>query len=85
MRERSWQAFLVSCGLDGAGDSVITLEICDRRCRSAEAASRVFGTTNFSEFHFQGVINEQAIGQSFADAENFLDRFRCLKEAHGPG
>ena len=70
--------------LNRAADGIVHAEIFDLRILTAERASRVFGTADFSKFHLQGVIDQQAIGQGFSDAEDFLDRFRRLKNAHSP-
>jgi len=71
--------------LDGAADGIVHAEIFDLRILAAERAVRVFGTADFSEFHLQGIIDHKAIGDGFTDAEDFLDRFRRLQNAHRAG
>ena len=61
--------------LDGAADRVVSAQIFDFRFRTAQGAVGIFGTADLPEFHLKGVVDEQLIGDRFADTEYFFDCF----------
>ena len=82
---RTKLADVFSILLNGAADRVVQTEILNFWIWAAERTGRIFGATDFAEFHIERVVDHKLVRDGFADPENFLDRFRGLEDSHRTG
>jgi len=54
--------------LNGAADGVVAVQILDGRVWSAETAGGVLRTTDLTELHLKGIVDDEFIRDRFADA-----------------
>ncbi len=52
---------------------------------AAQGARGIFWATDFAEFHFQGIVNQQSIGKCLPQLQDFLYGFVGLEDSDGAG